>query len=81
LIVRHGSAPAVAFVGGSESLDFSVTTTERPRSGAGRVLGHYESRSRLILEQGQEAYHDQVCAEVGVPSGETAVMGTAANMN
>jgi adenosylcobinamide amidohydrolase len=42
--------------------------------------GH-ESRSRLILEQGQEAYHDMVCREVGISSTESAVMGTAANMN
>jgi adenosylcobinamide amidohydrolase len=28
-----------------------------------------------------EGYHDWVCEEVGVPPGEAAVMGTAANMN
>jgi adenosylcobinamide amidohydrolase len=42
--------------------------------------GH-EARSRMILEQGQEAYHDAVCAEAGVSAAEAAVMGTAANMN
>jgi adenosylcobinamide amidohydrolase len=42
--------------------------------------GH-EARAHLIVTKGQEAYHDDVCAEVGVPAGETAVMGTAANMN
>jgi adenosylcobinamide amidohydrolase len=42
--------------------------------------GHHE-RSEIILEQGQEAYHDRVCAEMGVPSSEVALMGTAANMN
>lgn len=42
--------------------------------------GH-EARAHLIVTRGQEAYHDDVCAEIGVPAGETAVMGTAANMN
>ena len=30
---------------------------------------------------GQESYHDVVCDEIGVPAGEVALMGTAANMN
>jgi adenosylcobinamide amidohydrolase len=34
-----------------------------------------------MLDRGQEAYHDDVCAEIGIPSVSTAVMGTAANMN
>jgi adenosylcobinamide amidohydrolase len=42
--------------------------------------GH-EHRSRMILEHGQEGYHDHVCAEVGVSPREAAVLGTAANMN
>lgn len=42
--------------------------------------GH-DARSRRIREHGQEAYHDAVCAEIGVSPAETAVMGTAANMN
>lgn len=42
--------------------------------------GH-DTRSRVIQEQGQEAYHDAVCAEIGVSPSESAVMGTAANMN
>jgi adenosylcobinamide amidohydrolase len=35
----------------------------------------------VISAQGEEAYHDAVCAEIGVPPGQAAVMGTAANMN
>src|SRR5471032_2130111 len=35
----------------------------------------------VITENGQEAYHDVVCDELGLQSSETAVMGTAANMN
>jgi len=42
--------------------------------------GH-EARFRVITELGQEAYHDNVCDELGLQSSATAVMGTAANMN
>jgi adenosylcobinamide amidohydrolase len=42
--------------------------------------GH-ESRAHVIVSKGQEAYHDEVCAEIGLPPSEAAVMGTAANMN
>jgi adenosylcobinamide hydrolase len=38
-------------------------------------------RHRLIVEGGLAAYHDHVCGEAGLPPDETAVMGTAANMN
>ena len=42
--------------------------------------GH-ETRFKAIHEQGQDGYHDAVCAELGIQSRESAVMGTAANMN
>src|SRR6266542_1467540 len=42
--------------------------------------GH-DARFHFITEQGQEAYHDFVCAEIGVAPDATATMGTAANMN
>jgi adenosylcobinamide amidohydrolase len=42
--------------------------------------GH-ETRFKAIHEQGQDGYHDTVCAELGIQSRESAVMGTAANMN
>jgi len=42
--------------------------------------GH-ESRTRRMLEQGQAAYHETVCAEIGIPAPESVLMGTAANMN
>jgi adenosylcobinamide amidohydrolase len=42
--------------------------------------GH-EARFRFITDLGQEAYHDSVCDELGLEPSETAVMGTAANMN
>lgn len=41
---------------------------------------HHE-RHEAISGHGLDAYHDVVCREAGVPSGLTAVMGTAANMN
>src|SRR4051812_43456999 len=38
-------------------------------------------RHRLMTDGGLDAYHDRVCADIGLPAGFTAVMGTAANMN
>jgi adenosylcobinamide amidohydrolase len=40
----------------------------------------HHGRYRAI-HGGLEQYHDEVCAEVGLPAAATAVMGTAANMN
>jgi adenosylcobinamide amidohydrolase len=42
--------------------------------------GH-DARARVIHEQGPEAYHDAVCAEIELAPADTAVMGTAANMS
>ena len=36
---------------------------------------------KAIHERGQLGYHDAVCAELGIQSRESAVMGIAANMN
>jgi adenosylcobinamide amidohydrolase len=41
---------------------------------------HHE-RHRTMTEAGLDAYHDAVCAEAALPAQDTAVMGTAANMN
>jgi adenosylcobinamide amidohydrolase len=38
-------------------------------------------RHKAITEGGLDAYHDRVCDEIGVSAAESAVMGTAANMN
>lgn len=54
-----------------------------------RYLGNHQSceatlhtaRHDAIKSIGQEAYHDQVCGEMGLPAEEVALMGTAANMN
>jgi adenosylcobinamide amidohydrolase len=42
--------------------------------------GH-EARAHLVFANGPEAYHDAVSAEIERPAAETAIMGTAANMN
>lgn len=42
--------------------------------------GH-AARAHVITEHGQDAYHDMICAEIGVAPGVSAVMGTAANMH
>lgn len=41
----------------------------------------HHDRHRVMTEAGLDAYHEQVCAEVTLPPDQTAVMGTAANMN
>lgn len=35
----------------------------------------------MVTDAGLEGYHDAVCEEIALPSGDTAVMGTAANLN
>ena len=44
------------------------------------AAGH-TSRHALMTGAGLERYHDEVCAEAGLPADATAMMGTAANMN
>ncbi len=41
----------------------------------------HHDRHRVMTGVGLDAYHDRVCAEVALPPDQTAVMGTAANMN
>ena len=38
-------------------------------------------RHDLIKNMGEAAYHDTVCAEIDLPAGDVALLGTAANMN
>jgi adenosylcobinamide amidohydrolase len=38
-------------------------------------------RHKVISDAGMEAYHDEVCREIGVVAADAAIMGTAANMN
>jgi adenosylcobinamide hydrolase len=54
-----------------------------------RYLGNRQScegaahveRQTFVMGLGEEAYHDLVCSEMGLPRDEVALMGTAANMN
>jgi adenosylcobinamide amidohydrolase len=54
-----------------------------------RYLGNHQSceatshreRHEFIRAYGQEAYHNAVCEEMGLPPDEVALLGTAANMN
>jgi adenosylcobinamide amidohydrolase len=41
----------------------------------------HHDRHRVMTESGLDAYHDRACAEAMLPAAETALMGTAANMN
>lgn len=41
----------------------------------------HHGRHGVVTEGGLDAYHDRVCTEVALPPDQTAVMGTAANMN
>jgi adenosylcobinamide amidohydrolase len=38
-------------------------------------------RHKAVTDGGPIAYHDAVCAEIGIAGADSAVMGTAANMN
>ncbi len=58
------------------------------RSGLRFLLNHqscegkdHNERHDLMKASGLDGYHHQVCAELGLPAGELAMMGTAANMN
>jgi adenosylcobinamide amidohydrolase len=41
----------------------------------------HRERHDFITNLGPDAYHDDVCREIGIDPAEAAVMGTAANMN
>ncbi|MEQ1910521.1 MAG: adenosylcobinamide amidohydrolase [Vicinamibacterales bacterium] len=41
----------------------------------------HHGRHGVVTEGGLDAYHGRVCTEVALPPDQTAVMGTAANMN
>ena len=64
--VRNGGVSRVSYLMNHQSCEGS---------------SHKERYEEINAHGGQEAYHDIVCAEVGLASGDCAVMGTAANMN
>jgi adenosylcobinamide amidohydrolase len=69
----------------------AITTSTR-NGGQSEVLRHlvnhqsceaagHDARFEHIHRRGEHSYHDEVCAEIGVPPDATALMTTAANMN
>jgi adenosylcobinamide hydrolase len=61
---------------GGQSNNVRYLVNHQSCEGAG-----HDARFHVITGRGQEGYHDSVCAELGIPPNDTAVMGTAANMN
>jgi adenosylcobinamide amidohydrolase len=87
VVRRHGRFIAADF----DEAHLTITTSAKNGGQAEHVrhfvnhqscegAGHDE-RFRLMMDLGQDAYHDFVCREVGLAPDDTAVMGTAANMN
>ena len=84
---RCGRYLVVELLGEHLVLSTSVRNGGQARSV--RYLGNHQScegtmhseRHTEIVNLGQESYHDVVCAEMGLPADEVALMGTAANMN
>ena len=72
-----------------EHMVLSTSTRNGGQQRSLRYIGNHQScegtahaeRHAFIHELGQEAYHDVVCRELGLPPDEVALMGTAANMN
>ena len=60
---------------GGQTTDVRFLLNHQSCEGAAHLDRHRAMTASL------EAYHDQVCAEVGLPAAATALMGTAANMN
>jgi hypothetical protein len=69
-----------------------VLSTSARHGGQAEDLGHlvnhqscegaaHHTRHLRMTDARLERYHDDVCAEAGVPAETSAVMGTAANMN
>jgi adenosylcobinamide amidohydrolase len=86
-VVRRRGRFVVAELRGPHVV-FSTSTKNGGQSDRVRFLVNHQScegaghEARAhVLSGGPDAYHDHVCAEIDVPPGEAAVMGTAANMN
>lgn len=86
--IRRRGRHVVAGLHGSHA---TITTSARNggyRKDVRQLVNHqscegsgHDERFQLITALGHEAYHDTVCQEIGLDPSETAVMGTAANMN
>ena len=84
---RHGRFLVADLAGPHRVLSTSVKNGGWAES-LGHLINHqscegagHAARFEAITGRGQDAYHDDVCAEVGVPADGSAVMGTAANMS
>ena len=64
-IRNGGQTPRVRYVGNHQSCEATA----------------HRERHEFIRAYGQEAYHNAVCEEMGLPPDEVALLGTAANMN
>ncbi len=86
-IVREGRFIVVEFTNPHRVLSTSAITGGQ--SDAVRFLVNHQScegrahldRHEVVTSQGQEHYHHATSAELGLSPHETALMGTAANMN
>ena len=73
----------------AELIEPHLVLSTSVRNGVIRYLANHQSceasshkdRYDQISTGGQDRYHETVCAEMGLPPGEVALMGTAANMN
>jgi adenosylcobinamide amidohydrolase len=75
LTARHRTISTSARNGGQTD-DVRHLVNHQSCEGAG-----HDARFEFITSRGEEAYHDAVCAEIGLPGEQTALMGTAADMN
>ena len=75
LLARHRVLSTSA-AGGGQREDLRYLLNHQSCEGAG-----HEARAQLFHGLGPAGYHDRVCAEAGLEAADTAVMGTAANMN
>ncbi|MDB5105470.1 MAG: hypothetical protein JWP91_3159 [Fibrobacteres bacterium] len=66
---------STSHVNGGQSERMRFLLNHQSTEGKGHIARH-----DILIGQGQEAYHGLACEEAGVPAEETALMGTAANM-
>ena len=62
--------------GGGQRQDLRYLVNHQSCEGSG-----HQARFDLLHRLGEEGYHRQVCAELGLEAEAVALMGTAANMN
>jgi adenosylcobinamide amidohydrolase len=68
-------AICAASAGGGERLDLTHLSNHQSCEGAG-----HDGRHALLTAEGPDGYHRRACADGGLPSATTVLLGTAANM-